>query len=143
MPSDRIPGAAALMGYGGIIPFAALAVFYVSGLSPPGIEPLNGFLVYSAVILSFLGGIRWGAVVSADKVRMPGLALSVLPALWALFVVSLASAEIAVWLMTAGYVFMGIVDWGWPAQGVASWMRRLRTHLSLAVIACHLIVALA
>lgn len=143
MTSDTIPAAAAWLGYAGIIPFALLAVFHVLGLTPGGIEPLNGFLIYSAVILSFLGGIRWGALARSNTIHMTGLIMSVLPSLWALFVVWLAPAGLAVWLMAAGYAFMGILDCGWPANGIAPWMRRLRARLSVAVVACHLVVALA
>lgn len=142
MAAERIPAAAAWLGYSGIVPFAALAVMHVIDMSPFGLAPLSGFLIYSAVILSFLGGIRWGAVASGEGQSMPGLALSVMPSLWALFVVWLAPAGLAVGLMGVGFALMGMADWRWPARGLAPWMRRLRLHLSLAVIACHLVVIL-
>ncbi len=137
---DRIPGIAAFLGYAGVIPFAALALLSFLDFPPAGIDPRHGFLVYSAVILSFLGGVRWGAVASSDAVAMQGLAASVLPSLWAWFVVWLAPVGMAVWLMAVGYALMGIADWSRPPRGIAPWMRRLRMRLTLAVIACHLVL---
>lgn len=77
------PGTDAL-GYGGLLPFALLTAALWA------LEPghrlhslaLTGLLAYGAVILSFLGAVHWGFVLSRPSARAPLLlALGVVPSL--------------------------------------------------------------
>jgi Protein of unknown function (DUF3429) len=77
------PGTDAL-GYGGLLPFALLTA--ALWLLDPGQRlhalALTGLLAYGAVILSFLGAVHWGFVLSRPTARAPMLlALGVVPAL--------------------------------------------------------------
>ena len=58
---DAIPQIAILLGYGGASPFVALAVLSILFEERFFIEAL---MLYAAVILSFLGGIYWGAAMN-------------------------------------------------------------------------------
>ena len=82
--TDRMPMAAALLGFAGALPF----VFFAGALWLPPPFPsvpfaFSGGLVYGAVILSFLGGIRWGTALGMGEGehRSMTFAVSVLPAL--------------------------------------------------------------
>ena len=58
------------LGLAGLIPFWSLAIAKAAGVPlPPG---AMDFLLatYAATILSFLGGIRWGAVLRAPDQRV-------------------------------------------------------------------------
>jgi hypothetical protein len=88
--SSRPPAArtAWLLGLAGLIPFAAASATRAAG--PPELAgpALLALLAYAAVILSFLGGVRWGAELSAERPSPAVIALSVLPSLaaWTLLV---------------------------------------------------------
>ena len=77
------PGTDAL-GYGGLLPFALLTAALWAldpGQRLHGLA-LTGLLAYGAVILSFLGAVHWGFVLSRPDARAPLLlALGVVPAL--------------------------------------------------------------
>ena len=138
MSDRRIPRRAALLGYAGVIPFAALAALHVLGLEFAGRDALHGFIAYGAVILSFLGGIRWGSAVATGNGRPTGLGFSVLPSLWAVFLLWWADPSTAAWGMFAGFVLLGLADGYFVVPGLPSWMQRLRLRLTAAVAACHL-----
>jgi hypothetical protein len=82
-----IPTKAAVLGYSGVIPFAATAALITMDGADIRLIALAGFLVYGAVILSFLGGVRWRAASSASQRAGQGLVISVLLSLWAAFFV--------------------------------------------------------
>ncbi|MEM6616773.1 MAG: DUF3429 domain-containing protein, partial [Pseudomonadota bacterium] len=64
-PNDRMSLPIALMGYGGLIPFFAPAFLSWMGVTTLfGVGVIAAGQAYGAVILSFLGGIRWGLAVS-------------------------------------------------------------------------------
>ncbi|MGD9265724.1 MAG: DUF3429 domain-containing protein [Lysobacterales bacterium] len=140
MNNRRIPAKAAVLGYSGLIPFAAAAAVIVLGGAQIRQTALDGFLVYGAVILSFLGGIRWGAASSGAGDRGQGLIFSILPSLWAAFVLWWFPAVIAAWGLMIGFIVMGLADRLYPGRRVAAWMAPLRVRLTLAVVACHLLV---
>jgi hypothetical protein len=76
-----VPPAARWLGFAGLIPFVAgaLATLPVSGALRPYGLPL--LLDYGAIILSFMGGVHWGAAMMRDDAETGPLARSVAPAL--------------------------------------------------------------
>jgi hypothetical protein len=137
----QIPGVAKILGYGGVLPFAAMAINQIMGGPLPTDFALKVFLYYSAAILSFLGGIRWGGMTRMEDGLARELIVSVTPSLWAVFCLLLDDATRSVWLLQAGFVMMGVADFYWPGPGLAEWMRHLRLRLTVAVVICHLLVA--
>ena len=135
-----IPGKAAVLGYAGVIPFAAAAALVTLGTASVRPVALDGFLVYAAVILSFLGGIRWGAASIARTGPGRELVISVLPSLWSAFFLWWPPDNLALWGLMTGFILMGLADWFYPGPNVAAWMRPVRMRLTLAVVACHVVV---
>ena len=132
-----IPAPARWLGYGGLLPFAALAGSFLAG-GPlfPGFA-LQAFLVYAATILAFVGGVRWGAAVVSGEGLARELALSVVPALWAAGALLLPRPDHSVAALAAGFLTFGIVDRLVAYPGAPSWMSRLRLQLSLGAALCH------
>ncbi len=135
-----IPTAAKYLGYGGVIPFAALALNQFAGGPLSSALSEQAFLYYSAAILSFLGGIRWGSVTRLEQGLGRELLISVIPSLWAVACLLLSGVDRALWWLLAGFVLMGVADVYRPAPGLAGWMRRLRLQLTVAVVICHLVI---
>ncbi len=138
-----IPPSAAILGYSGVIPFIAAAALVALGSVGIRQVALDGFLIYAAVILSFLGGIRWGAASTAATDPARALIFSVLPSLWAAFFLWWPTDHVAAWGLMSGFVLMGLADWFYPGLHVPSWMHLLRIRLTLAVVVCHLLVITA
>ena len=137
---NRIPTGPALLGYSGVLPFAALAIAILLVDGAWQNLALSAFLAYGAVILSFLGGIRWGAAARADKPRNGEYVLAVLPSLWAFACLLAESSVVATWGLLAGFALMGFADWLRPAPGTAPWLVTLRLRLTAAVVLCYAIV---
>jgi hypothetical protein len=144
--SQTIPPSAFLLGWAGVIPFAALALQVATGwplggrMTGPALYLLT---TYGALILSFMGGAQWGLAVAApepDNLRRFGL--SVLPALLAWLGLWIG-AKTGLLLMAGGFAALLAYDLWTVARGEAPhWYGRLRRNLSVAVIGCLLAAAL-
>lgn len=126
------------LGLAGVLPFALLAVAVWSpnwrALALPAL------LAYSALILSFLGGVRWGRALSVD--RPLEYLWSVLPSLWALAALQLSPLA-GLLVLGAGFVGQWWLDGPGDLMPAPAWFRRLRGLLTALVLACHLIAVLA
>ena len=140
-----IPRSALALGLAGLIPFLWSAATHVSvplaswagGLMLPMF--IGGYvgLTYGTIILSFMSGVLWGFATKADPDQAGVFyALSVIPALWVLLMVTDASPDARLYLI-AGFVGLLALDWTFWRQGLApDWWMRLRGLLTAVVIAC-------
>jgi hypothetical protein len=126
-----IPGAPLALTLAGMAPFAAGTGVMWAAQADPVLQAQSGLalLAYGAVILSFVGGLRWGAEVAGREApRAKVLGLSVLGSLaaWALVLYGVLGAlGWQVFAAAAGaHLLHGVWDTG--AQGLPAWMRRLR-----------------
>lgn len=143
-----LPAAAAWLGYGGLLPFAAGAAgaWLASGFAQAAIGA--ALLCYGGAILSFLGGIHWGwgAQVGADRVAAR-LGWSVLPSLWAAAAMTaglLTGPRVGYGALVAGLLLWRLLEAAvCPPGPVAPWYPRLRRHLTFGASACLVLAALA
>ncbi len=140
---SRIPTVPALLGYAGVLPFAALALLALFGQGQWPEMALRAFLAYGAVILSFLGGIRWGAAARATPIRAAEFVVAVVPSLWAWACLLAASPDLAAWGLLSGFLVFGLADWLRPPPAMAPWLVALRLRLTTAVALCHALVIIA
>ena len=137
-----VPAVALVLTLAGLVPLASGAAVLWAAPGEPlvKIQVAQALSVYGALILSFLGGIRWGAEVNGQGAgipRAPLLWLSVLGTLgvwpmvlWALWT-PLSGPALAA--LAAGHLLQLI----WDGSGAALpiWMRRLRVFAgSVAVL---------
>lgn len=144
MPS--VPRPAAWLGMAGLLPFAALALASIilgGAVGELADEALAG---YGAVILSFMGGCRWGFVAAGVGEAESGgpespaawwrYAASVVPALYAWPTLLIADP----WrpaLLAAGFVALLLADLGLTVQkGAPAWWPSLRWPLSIGAASC-------
>jgi len=136
-----IPFPALAYGLAGLIPFLAGAgAIALHRLSSLAVLPLEA--LYGAVILSFLGGARWGIEIRREAPRFGVITLTMAPS-----VVGFLTAGVAV---TAGadnsvvgagclvqLAVMFLIHWLWDvtAKEAPDWYPRLRSILTLVAVA--------
>lgn len=139
----RTPKAPMILTALGVLPFlapAGLMVFYRHDaivLNTLGLW----LLVYAAVILSFLGGVRWGVeILKREKPRLAELIVSVLGSLMGWIAVIAYFRFGSGWLMAAmagALLVYYVLDRGSP--DMPHWYRRLRIWPTVAAIICLLL----
>ncbi len=153
MSDATTPPAAALawpplpyvLGLAGLIPFWGLTIAKLAAVPlPPGAVDFL-LATYAATILSFLGGIRWGAVLRAPDQRIVATdyIFGVTPQLfgWGALLVPGGWRYGALGL---GLLVLGPIDRNLVARGLApAWFGRLRMILSLGAGVALFVAALA
>lgn len=134
--------AAILLGAAGLLP-PLMALFVRLAAGPASESVLPGMagalaLIYSALILSFLGGIWWGVAVARapSDLQAPLFGLAVLPSIVALALVGLSLRWPLIASVLLGLVIAAtpLVDHGLRRRDlVPAWWMRLRVPLSLAL----------
>lgn len=141
---SRIPLSALVLGLAGLIPFLWGAVtLKAPDLMAFGIETFGPRFVgpyvqifYGTIILAFMSGVLWGFATRAEgTVAATGYAVSVLPALWAFFMVG--GGPVAAQInLGAGFIALLGLDYMFWRQGLAPpWWMHLRVLLTAIVVA--------
>lgn len=140
LPTEN-PAAPLWLGAAGVLPFLLGLLLAFFGKTPEQRElGARAFVLYSGIILSFLGGIRWGAALPSPSFRL--LALAVGPSLLAFGSLLLPLAP-AIVILAVSFAVVGLVDSTrgthalWP-----QWFKTLRLRLSVAVVFLHAVMYL-
>ena len=155
MTQEKPPRIPLLLTVAGLIPFAGLAIALV--IEPAGTTPeqmrantylVIPLLVYAACILSFLGGIRWGAALLAAPLDATSLSLSVLPTLaaWALVCVAWGLGMITLPCIGLAGLFALQLVWdrqAWRSDKLPAWFGQARWIASVGAIASLLMAAVS
>ena len=130
---------ARVLGYGGALPFLCGAIAASQQVAVLGLAPVHLLLSYGAVILSFLGGLHWGRVITSPDLsgRSDSIWLiwSVCPPLLG-WITLLLPVKVGAVLLSLCFLAALQIDQKlfreqiWPV-----WMRPLRLHLSLVAVA--------
>ncbi len=141
--NGKIPNCALVLALAGVVPFwvgTALYIWPAAHISAPGAVKMT--IAYGAVILSFLGGVRWGSALtpSGEGRLCRDLTLSVVPSLAgfaALFLPSL----IALNLLVAGFLLQALWDViSAQDQRLPGWFARLRVVITCLVVPSLLVI---
>lgn len=127
------PTPALVLGLSGLVPFLASPLYmamtgsFVASLA-------YSQVAYGAVILSFVGAVRWGRALSEDEVIRPNwfnLGYSVTPSLvaWIALMLPTALSLSTLILGLGGAAYMDITMYGYP-----SWFKALRFILTMTAI---------
>lgn len=162
--SPRLEERAELLGYLGLVPFSLCAIMMWILPSDPVEHPLISHfilnfkawtLTYSAIILTFLGGVRWGLVLFDSNVEfdeavtIKRLTMSTMPAVFAWLVLvpnSLIgsfsiSGTVRFFLLGAAFIYMMIADLDAAKSGAApDWYGKLRRKLTFFLILLLLLI---
>ncbi len=131
-PSDGVRTPPVVLAYGvlGLVPFVTPPILGLihPALSGPAAWALS---VYGALILSFLGGARWGQAIRADAPSAWTTTLSMVPTLagLALLLTPPEAAKLRLLGLAAALILHGV--WDRLSPGLPLWYSALRTPLTL------------
>lgn len=124
-----------LLAYGlsGVVPFWLLAVADVIAPQWTGVVALV-VAVWAALILSFLGGARWGLAVRAASPDPVVIGVAMMPTLAGFAVIVLAHGNPRLQLLALGAALT--LSWAWDmrARDLPIWYGQLRTLLTAAAV---------
>ena len=125
---------AVLLGMGGLVPFIGLSLMMTSLDEHIVKQSVQALVLYAAMILTFVGALHWGAMLSVPHIRIEPVRLrmfwSVMPQLYA-WGVALMPAARALPLLALGLLVSWLVDlYFYRAQGNLGWFIKLRTVLT-------------
>ena len=128
--TDLTPRAVLAYGALGIIPFWSLPA---AAILAPAWAAISAAVVaaYAALILSFLGGARWGLAVKDASPNPVVVGLAMTPTLAGLAVLVFAHGEMRLQLLALAAALTLSWAWDFRANGLPPLYARLRTGLTL------------
>lgn len=128
---DRGRTIAWALALAGLIPFGGCAILVAQGGAQADAW-LGALIAYAAVILSFLGGARWGASLASGSPDPATLVLSNLPALvaWAALLPLEMPSPTRLTILSAGLAMM----WLWDRRRPPTWYPALRTVATVGAL---------
>lgn len=136
------PAAVKYLSYAGLIPFiAALAGLFILADAPRDLA-LRALLAYAAVILSFVGAVHWGYLLSAGPHNAPFLlGFSTLPNLTAWLSLLLAD-RIALFVLVLAFPLLLLYEKASGLNGILpGWYMTMRARLT-GIVTATLAIAL-
>ena len=135
-PSGRaasVPRAVLVWGLAGLIPFLGLPVLALASPDLSGWSD-RALALYAAVILSFLGGARWGRAVTeaAPDPRTIALAMAPSVAAWGLVLLPPGHSGIQLTGLIGALVLHLL--WDLRSPGLPAWYPRLRLMLTACAV---------
>ncbi len=129
-----VPRVVFIYGLLGVLPFLACPLAGV--VAPAARGPAAVLLAgYAALILSFLGGARWGLAIgqSAPSPRTVGAAM--LPTLVGLALLTLTGVAPSLQFLGLAVALVGVCTWDLMSGGLPEWYPRLRAILTACAVA--------
>ncbi|MFO7854316.1 MAG: DUF3429 domain-containing protein [Paracoccaceae bacterium] len=142
---SAVPRPALWLGLAGLAPFLGLAVAAHVAPEPWDGEARRSLALYGVVILSFMGGCRWGLASAGlgEGASWWRLSVSVMPAIlaWAAMTIGVTAA---LWASAPALVALFSADVSLTrAGGAPAWWPALRLPLTAGATVCVLAGALA
>lgn len=127
-----------VLGYGGLIPFVGLAMFFhypeelVNNLLGTQTSPIEFWLKsYAALIFTFIGGIYWATSLQpSNKSLTPLLWFSIVMMLWAWIWILMPDC-ISAWMMALSFWLLPLIEYKWLKEELDKDFRTMRMHLSI------------
>ena len=131
-----------LLGYAGLLPFVTLPLLVVTHLTSY-LYVFQHFVQYSAIILSFFGGIHWYDALQRNRVNHQ-LYVSMLPSIVAWLSLLLLNGDVLLGALSCAYIGMLMYDKHtlvMEKQKVIEYTT-MRIILTTVVVVCHLSMAI-
>jgi hypothetical protein len=131
--ADAAPRTVLVYGLLGILPFWSAPAATVLAPDFAGIAAVIE-AVYAALILSFLGGARWGLALRDATPDPAVVGLAMTPTLAGLAILVFTHGEIRFQLLALAAVLTLSWSWDFTAEGLPPWYAGLRTVLTLGAV---------
>lgn len=126
-----------ILGYAGLVPFVGLTLLQFWPESLAVSVPFSAFLSYSQIILAFMAGVLWPVLY-----QQPGRFFPVWVVSFALigWFSSLLAAPEQLLVLSAAFAALRLFEiWHSSPLAYSAAYNRLRNHLTIVVVACHLL----
>jgi len=133
-PANAAPRAVMVYGLLGVIPFWSLPAASLFASQDLGLAGTIEVL-YAALILSFLGGARWGLAVREPAPDPIVVGLAMIPTLAALAALIFLHGLMRPQLLVFAVLLALCCAWDISASGLPAWYGRVRTTLTLGAVA--------
>lgn len=137
-----MPKQATILGYLGLIPFLILMLHKVLELSLlNSVHVSMAFVQYSAIILSFLGGIHWYQAITEPR-HCHQLYVAMLPSIIGWFALLIFDIKITLFVLSVSYLLILMYDKYYlslPKELVINYTK-MRLILTSVVIFTHMIM---
>ena len=127
------PPGVLVFGLLGVVPFWILPLAWRLARNGAGAAAAVE-TAYGVLILSFLGGARWGGAVRAAAPDLGVVALAMTPTLGGLAILIITHGEPRLALLSVAAALMLIWAWDLSAKDVPPWYGRLRTVLTFGAV---------
>ncbi|MBY6063555.1 DUF3429 domain-containing protein [Pseudidiomarina sediminum] len=131
------------LGFLGLVPFLA---FTLGGLLDlEAAASIRLFVIYSAIILSFLGGVHWGLAMLRDDAPTRELHWSMLPSIVGIAVFVAAhwlSSLVLLCILAVAHLFWLKFEKRHLQSPDHAWYIELRGRLTFTVVALHIILVI-
>lgn len=130
---SAVPAVVTIYGALGVMPFVAPPL--VALLFPAMTGPAATLqALYAALILSFLGGARWGLEVRRHEPRLVVISLAMLPTLGALALLLVPGEWRSAQLAALALLLVVHLAWDARSAGLPVWYARLRAPLTIGAV---------
>ena len=132
-----MPYSVVFLGLAGLIPFLAMPVAYQLNLMPIS-QSATYFVQYSAVLLSFFGGVHWWAAISQQRYDKQ-MYIAMLPTIIGWLCLVFSSDVKVLGILSLSYVAILVYDkfsLSLPKSEIVSYIS-LRMALTTVVVLCH------
>lgn len=139
MIDEKAISTAQRLGYAGLLPFLA---FTLGGLLDVYADhAIRLFVIYSALILSFLGGVHWGLAMQGDGSPTRALKWSMLPSIIGI-ILFFAGVWVSPLTMLTVLAFTHLFWLNFEKRHFSEqlWYLELRNRLTFTVVALHVIL---
>jgi hypothetical protein len=130
----KIPPAILIYGVLGLVPFLAPPVIDVT-MPALADYAATALAAYGALILSFLGGARWGLAIGKPVPNVTVISLAMLPTLAGLALLMLPAGTRTAQLTGLAVALALHWVWDWRGTDLPPWYARLRTILTIGAVA--------
>lgn len=134
MATDAAPRSVVIYGALGLIPFLAPPILV---LAHPDLRPQAAQVqsLYAGLILSFLGGVRWGFAVKAPSSKPMTVTLSMVPTLAGLAILAQPGHAPRPELLSLAAALAAQWAWDLRVADAPAWFASLRTVLTIGAVA--------
>ena len=130
---SKTPRIVLFYGLAGLIPF--LAAPAATMIAPDfRCQFTEALMWWAAIILSFLGGARWGAAVQNSDPAPALIGLAMLPSIAGWLILLMPAKYRVSQLLALGAALVLHLIWDWWARGLPGWYGRLRMVLTAGAV---------